>query len=226
MTVVTVGMITLAACKKEETNNTINKPKIVVQQDAPLTDYDGNVYTTVKIGNQVWMAENLRVTHFRNGTAIFPVQAANDWLNNTTKAAYCYYDNKLDSIAFYGALYNGTAIKSSNNLAPAGWRIPTASDLNQLRAYLDSFSVAEGALKASGTTFWRSPNTGGTNTTLFNALPAGYRFVNGDFKERGFQAQWWLSNGTSSFILLYDEVTMQTSTSTSQYGFSVRCIKE
>lgn len=222
---VAIGVILISGCKKDD-GGTGNTPHIVVQPDTPLTDYDGNVYTTVKIGRQVWMAENLRVLHYRTGGTIFPIQSPTNWAANTTQAAYCYYDNQPDSAAVYGALYNGKAVTSSANLAPTGWRIPTAADLTQLRVYLDSFNLDEGCLKEAGLAHWVSPNTGGTNSAMFNALPAGYRFVDGEFRAKGYHAQWWLNDGTGSFLLLYDENYMQTATGSSQYGYTVRCVKE
>ncbi len=218
-------ILLMPGCKKDDNNNDSN-PQIVVQPDAPLTDFDGNVYATVKIGQQVWMAENLRVLHFRTGGTIIPVQSPANWAANTTQAAYCYYDNQPDSAAVYGALYNGKAVTSASQLAPAGWRIPTAADLTQLRVYLDSFNLEDGCLKEAGFAHWLSPNSAGTNSVLFNALPAGYRLVNGTFTAKGYQGQWWLNDGNGSFLLYHDESIMHIGTNTSMHGFAVRCIKE
>ena len=77
-----------------------------------MTDIDGNVYKTVKIGNQVWMAENLKVMHYRNGEAIPNVTDADEWYNLTT-GAYCEYDNSLDNVTTYGRLYNWYAVDDS-----------------------------------------------------------------------------------------------------------------
>jgi uncharacterized protein (TIGR02145 family) len=223
-----LGILLSSGCNTSEEDDDDDEvpPQISVAPDAPLTDYDGNVYATVKIGDQVWMAENLRVTHYRNGAFILPVQANDQWLNSLTQGAYCYYDNQQSNAADYGALYNGLAIQSSNNLAPAGWRIPTASDLEQLRVYLYGFELNEGCLKETGTDHWEAPNTGATNSALFNALPGGYRFNDGSFRLKGYEGHWWLSSGTTGFLLLYDDALMGTFVSNSQQGYSVRCIKE
>lgn len=165
-------VLMFSGCKKDD-NTVDNQPKIIVQPDQPLTDFDGNVYTTVKIGQQVWMAENLRVTHNRQGGMLTPIQLGSQWANNTTQAAYCYYNNRSDSATVFGALYNGKAVSSTTQLAPTGWRIPTDADLTQLRVYLDSFKLDEACMKESGYTNWLIPNTGGTNSVLFNALPGG-----------------------------------------------------
>jgi uncharacterized protein (TIGR02145 family) len=223
-----LGMMLSSGCNtsEDDDDDDVVPPQISVAPDAPLTDYDGNVYATVKIGEQVWMAENLRVTHYRNGAFILPIQANDQWLNNLTQGAYCYYDNQQSNAADYGALYNKLAVTSSNNLAPAGWRIPTASDLEQLRVYLAGFELDGGCLKETGTAHWLAPNTGATNLALFNALPGGHRFVNGTFTAMGYEGHWWLSDGTNGFLLLHDEADMQTSTGSGMYGYSVRCIKE
>jgi uncharacterized protein (TIGR02145 family) len=220
-----LGVLFLSGCKKDN-DSVDNQPKIIVQPDQPLTDIDGNVYATVKIGQQVWMAENLRVTHNRQGSLLTPIQLGSQWAANLTQAAYCYYNNRSDSATVYGALYNGKAVTGSTALAPTGWRIPTAADLTQLRVYLESFKLDDACLKEAGYSHWLSPNTGGTNSVLFNALPGGYRFADGSFRLKGYQGRWWLNDGTNSFLLLYDQSIMQTSTGTSQLGYAVRCIKE
>ena len=222
-----IGMLFTSGCNTDDDDDDdVVPPQIVVEPDAPLTDYDGNVYSTVKIGEQVWMAENLRVVHYRNGAFIMPIQANNQWLDNITQGAYCYYDNQPDNAADYGVLYNALAVTSSNNLAPAGWRVPSPADLEQLRVYLQGFYEDEGCLKETEFDHWLSPNTGATNSALFNALPGGYRFVDGTFTGKGYLGHWWLNDGSSGFLLQYDDALVGTSTGSGQFGFSVRCIKE
>jgi uncharacterized protein (TIGR02145 family) len=88
-----------------------------------VTDIDGNVYQTVTIGNQIWMAENLKVTHYRNGDEIPNVTVQEDWKNLTT-GAYCNYNN----VAVYGRLYNWLAVNDNRNIAPAGWHVPSDAE--------------------------------------------------------------------------------------------------
>lgn len=100
-----------------------------------MTDQDGNTYKTITIGSQTWMAENLRVTHFRNGDPI-PNVTDNDTWHNLTSSAYCWYNNDISNKDIYGALYNWYAVTDSRNIAPAGWHVPTSDDMQELVDYL------------------------------------------------------------------------------------------
>ncbi|MEI7675588.1 MAG: PEGA domain-containing protein [Bacteroidales bacterium] len=101
----------------------------------PVTDIDKNIYKTVKIGNQIWMAENLRTTHYRNGVEIPMVKDSIDWGNLTT-GAYCDYENKSENGNKYGHLYNFYSVSDKQNIAPLGWHIPTKLEWDSLANYL------------------------------------------------------------------------------------------
>jgi len=142
-----------------------------------LTDIDGNVNNTVTIGTQVWMADNLRVTHYRNGDPIPNIKDDSVWnslcdpYTLTGTGARCYWNN--DSVSYasvYGALYNYYTIDDSRMITPVGWHVPSMGDWAILRDYLGSDS-AGGKLKEAGTSHWQSPNTDATNETGFTALP-------------------------------------------------------
>ena len=122
-----------------------------------VTDVDGNVYKTVKIGNQVWMAENLKVTHYRNGKPIPLVTESNTAWDTLNTPAYCYYSNDKKNIALYGCLYNVYAMSNSNNICPKGWHIPSDEEWLELVTYLGGFSVAGGKMKEAGTKHWTAP---------------------------------------------------------------------
>ena len=150
----------------------------------PLIDKDGNIYTTIIIGNQEWIVENYRTTTYADGTAIPNITLAmGTWMTLTT-GAYCWYND--DSITYndYGLLYNWYAVNSASGLAylerdrveELGWRIPTLADFNTLIAFLGGTALAGGPLKEIGLTHWASPNTGATNSTGFTGLPGGVRF--------------------------------------------------
>ncbi|MBT5269507.1 MAG: hypothetical protein HOL70_08685, partial [Candidatus Marinimicrobia bacterium] len=101
-----------------------------------VTDIDGNVYETVKIGDQIWMAENLKVTHYRDGSAITQVTDNTAWSNLSTEA-YCIYDNNASNeVDTYGALYNWYAVSDGRNIAPEGWHVPTDAEWKELEMYL------------------------------------------------------------------------------------------
>ena len=196
-----------------------------------VTDIDGNVYQTVKIGDQWWMAENLKVTHYQNGDFIPNVTDDNQWINLTT-GAYCNYDNDSTNVATYGRLYNWYAVADSHNIAPAGWHVPSDAEWQTLVDYLGGDTVAGGKLKESGTTHWSSPNTGATNESGFCALPGGYRYYyNGAFNYVGGSAIFWSSTESDiSFAwyrgLYYCNTDVNRSDCNKQYGFSVRCVRD
>jgi uncharacterized protein (TIGR02145 family) len=145
-----------------------------------VTDVDGNVYHTVKIGTQTWMVENLKTTHYRNGDAIPNEKIAQNWVNLAT-GAYVDNPNTIDYAKIYGHLYNWFAVKDARNIAPLGWHVPSDSEWATLAEFLGGKSVASDKLRESGTSHWQAPNTGATNSTGFRALPGGYRKLDGGF---------------------------------------------
>jgi len=198
-----------------------------------VTDIDGNSYTTVAIGSQTWMAQNLKVTHYRDGTPIPREPDPAAWSALRT-GAYIEYDllNVLNA-GIYGLLYNFYAVADPRNLCPAGWHVPTHDEYSDMEAYLAGASIAGGKLKETGTTHWQSPNEGATNETGFTALPGGARWGNGAFGDINQHGYWWTSSQP------YDETAAYNRTMTYLYtwiafstsykkwnGFSVRCVKD
>lgn len=139
-----------------------------------IEDYDGNVYTCVTIGTQQWLLENLRSTHYADGTVIPNLILAVDWLADVT-GAYCWYNNDIANKNTYGALYNWYAVNNIHGLAPTGWRVPSLVDLQTLIAFLGGDAVAGHKLREIGTTHWTAPNIGATNSSGFTAVGGGYR---------------------------------------------------
>ncbi len=145
-----------------------------------VTDIDGNVYATVQIGNQLWMAENLKVTHYQNSDEIPYIY------NDPQYGAYINYSNNADNVAVYGRLYNWFAVNDERGLCPDNWHVPSDDEFKSLEMYLgmsESEANGEGLrgtdeggkLKEEGNEHWNSPNTGATNETGFTALPGGNR---------------------------------------------------
>jgi uncharacterized protein (TIGR02145 family) len=206
---------------------------IIVNKDieyGSVTDYDGNTYNTVTIGTQTWMAENLKVTHYPNGTEI-PLVTNNDtWGalgDNDTDDAYCYYNNK--STSQYGALYTYAA---ALNACPTGWHLPSDAEWTTLETFIsnDGHSGTEGtALKA--TTGW-DLNGNGTDNYGFSALPGGFRSPsNGSFSSAGLSGSWWSSTEDSSSLaygrsLHYCDSYVSRSNGYKSRGFSVRCLRD
>jgi len=149
-----------------------------------VTGNDGNVYQVVRIGNQCWMAENLRTTRYANGDAIPQVTGNSTWSSLST-GAWCWYDNDNQYENPYGKLYNWHAVADSRNICPAGWHVPTDAEWDALANFLGGSNVAGGKMKATGTAHWNSPNTDATNSSGFTGLPGGYRYYYGYFYSVG-----------------------------------------
>jgi uncharacterized protein (TIGR02145 family) len=210
-----------------------------------ITDIDGNTYDIVTIGNQVWMADNLNVSRYTDGTAIPQIQNDLEWKTATT-GAWCYYENRTEYSTSYGKLYNWYAVvgKHDNDpatpnkqLAPSGWHVPSEAEWTTLSNALGGAAVAGGKLKATGsleqgTGVWTFPNTGATNSSGFNAVPAGYRGQSG-FSDISKTAPFWTTTVNNELFLLangvllhYQSAEFQSNPGQSMYhGYSVRCVK-
>jgi uncharacterized protein (TIGR02145 family) len=202
-----------------------------------VKDIDGNVYRSVTIGTQVWMAENLRTTKFNDGKSIPLVKDDDAWKALTTPA-YCW-DNNDETAAKnkYGALYNWYTV-NTNKLCPKNWHVPANEEWTTLTTYLGGENVAGGKLKEKGTAHWESPNTDATNESGFTALPGGSRNYAGAFNYSGsntlfFRSNgcWWSSTELYDFNAYYRRMynalgSVYTSLAVKQYGYSVRCIKD
>jgi len=195
-----------------------------------VTDIDGNVYHTVTIGTQVWMVENLKVTHYRNGEAIANITDNVQWEGLTTGAYRDYNNNAANSIT-YGRLYNWFSVDDSRNIAPDGWHVPGDADWTLLGNYLDGEAVAGGKMKEAGLAHWNEPNTGATNETGFTGLPAGHCDYAGIFSYIKLGAGWWTStaeNPNDAWIryLDYGAADIWRYLEDKRYGRSVRCVKD
>lgn len=196
-----------------------------------VTDVDGHVYGVVKIGKQVWMAENLRVRRYRNGDIIDHVPNDSGWAK-TRGGAFCSYGNKEENTGQYGNLYNGYAVHDGRNIAPAGWHVPTAAEIATLIQHLGGDTVGGGTMKTRGITDWLYPNTGATNASGLAALPGGYRYgPDGTFHTLGSNGYWWCTTGSfelytwsKRFYTGFADINRDKQYLT--YGFSIRCIKD
>lgn len=205
-------------CKKEEI------------EEGFVSDIDGNSYKTVRIGNQWWMAENLKTTSYNDGTEIPLVEDNSTWKGLTT-GAYCWYDNIPEYKNVYGHLYNWYTL-NTGNLCPTGWHAPSYEEWTILAEFLGGVNGAGGKLKETGTTHWISPNKGATNKTGFTAFPGGYRHALGPYHEIGIGGYWWSATETypgtawSIFISSNDDSLSEDMYFEKIWGFSVRCIKD
>ncbi len=200
-----------------------------------VKDIDGNIYKTVKIGNQIWMAENLKVTHYRNGDVIPNLQDDDEWDNED--GSCCSYANNKANSEIYGLLYNWFAVNDKRQIAPEGWHVPTDSEWQELVDFLGGDALAGGKMKSPGTIdggdgLWSGLNKSTTNESGFSALPGGYRYNSGVFDGIGTNAYFWSATestgGTAWHRYLYhgNSEVSRYDYGWKQGGYSIRCIKD
>jgi len=208
-----------------------------------VTDFDGNIYNTITYGSQVWMVENLKTTHFRDGAAVQNVTDNAPWSSDATGTtpAYCDYNNNPANSTVYGRLYNLFAMKDSRGIAPAGWHVPNFAEWNTLFNYLGGAGIAGGRMKEAGLTHWLTPNTGADNSSGFTALGSGDRAwtANGTFCCLQSRGSFWsstssYSSGSFAFLnvvyLNYNSashsMTLGSIGGGQNFGFAIRCVKD
>lgn len=204
--------------------------QVSFKTDPVLRDIEGNTYKTVIIGDQVWMAENLKTTKYRDGTSIPLVTDGNTWGEIKTPA-YCNYNNDINYVATYGRLYNGWAAIETNGICPSGWHVPSAKEWNILINLLGGKQLAGAKLKEAGTTHWNAPNSDATNESGFTALPGGIRWCNppGQFIRMNTQGFFRAipETGETNYRMFNNEnsIVGDFGYQDTDHGKSVRCMK-
>ena len=214
-------------CSKKSDDNSNSPTPLTV------TDSDGNVYQTIKIGTQVWTTENLKTTKYNDGTAIPFVTGSTEWSNLTTDG-YCWHSNIAAGKNAYGALYNWFTV-STGKLAPRGWHIPSDAEWTVLTDFLGGESVAGGKMKSTGnieagTGLWYLPNEGATNETGLSIVAGGFRGPTGEFWNIGFSGDLWSSTESIASASWYRYPVSSGGNINRNYynktgGMSVRCIR-
>jgi uncharacterized protein (TIGR02145 family) len=218
--------------------------------DETVTDADGNVYRTVRIGNQVWTAENVRTTKYSDGTPI-PLDTSTTAWNNALTPEYCFHKNTTDpdSMRKYGAFYNWHVVNqpAPRNLAPAGWHVPSDAEWDSLENFLiaqgrnwDGTTTGDRIAKAlAAKTDWRADTAAGAigsdltgnNQSGFSALPSGCRGNTGAFGPRGDFDYWWSATEADSAHargrdLYYNHDYLNRGSHYKSCGFSVRLVRD
>jgi uncharacterized protein (TIGR02145 family) len=207
-----------------------------------VTDIDGNVYKTIRIGTQLWMAENLKTTKHKDNTPIPLVEDNVAWENLTTPG-YCWSDNDETTYKdIYGALYNWYAV-NTGKLCPQGWHVPTDLEWFDLISYLDPHAshnpnqypwegyIAADKMKETGTTHWRISYPEVTNECGFTALPTHYRIASGSFYLDNNSGDWWSTTEYDATHPLYEMIMDERGwiwvyPNIKTFGYSVRCLKD
>ncbi len=201
-----------------------------------LVDQAGNYYKTILIGNQEWMAENLKTDIYRNGDTIPTNLTLAAWQAATT-GAYTWYFNSPNFECPYGKLYNWYTTIDSRGLCPSGWHVPTTPDWDLLFTNFGSNMSAGGPMKSAGTLDantgpWASPNTNGTNYSGFSGVPGGYRNMSGGYEHLGNYGYWWsateMNETKGNFIILGYNLDYAGDVNGYQKycGISVRCVRD
>jgi uncharacterized protein (TIGR02145 family) len=234
-TIITSVFLMMACDKAKEDSGVIT-----------VSDIDGNVYKTVSIGSQIWMAGNLNTTHFNDGSVIPDGTLLGAISGQPEQKLWFAYNDNLANADTFGRLYTWYAANNSHKICPSGWHVPTDNDWNVLEVNLgmsaldtsvigDGNNLIGGKLKETGTMHWRPYNTGATDEINFGALPGGYRtYREKDFDYKGELAVFWTS--TTSKVLGQDYAmsrqlwymwqNISKMNDLKIYAFSIRCLKD
>ncbi len=234
---------TFISCSKEEPTNT-NANQSIVES---ISDVDGNIYNGIKIGDQVWLGSNLKTSKYNDGTPITELAGNEEWddADDNWSSARCIYDNDYSLKSTHGFLYNFWAVSATyngnKNICPIGYKIPSIEDWGKLSLFLDpngtgGNNIAGGALKVTGTNYWRDPNADATNETGFSAIPSGDRSgSSGSFDDLDRKANFWSSSselpdsggGRAYWVSLSfgNGELLFPVPKTKGMGFNCRCIK-
>lgn len=194
-----------------------------------IQDADGNYYPVIRIGNQLWISQNLRTTKFNDGSPISLVTNDSEW-KSLSSPAYCWLNNDMKHKEEYGALYNWYAV-DTKKLCPKGWHVPSNSDWQILTSFLGDPAFTGALLKEKGNEHWKNTIVGATDQYGFTALPAGFRNSEGVFPLYAESyTVWWSSsryaNDGCNRGLYFSNNILYQSHENRRSGFSVRCIKD
>jgi uncharacterized protein (TIGR02145 family) len=204
---------------------------VITMPDATVYDWDGHPYSSVTIGTQTWLTENLNTTKFANGDEIPHVVDGDGW-QNATGAAWCYFENLPEFEVPYGKLYNWYSVTDSRNVCPSGWHVPSVAEWQTLINFLGGSDVAGNMLKEAGNGHWAPGNDFATNSSGFTALPGGAQSALPGYS---YPAQslgmFWSATAVDDdnaygYYLFDAYQSINQQGYPNQTGLSVRCIKD
>jgi uncharacterized protein (TIGR02145 family) len=239
-----VAAFLVFSCSKDEEEEDSFTAPLPASVGGGVTDIQGNEYPTIIIGEQEWMAENLKVTQYRNGDAL-PIIADNTNWSRLDSGAYSLYANNAANFDVFGPLYNGYAILDPRGICPEGWRVPTDADWQTLERNLGMLNSRlnltgrrggeqneGGRLKLAEGSNWASPNLGANNETGFAAIAGGQRLDNGTYRSINSQGSFWssTSNPNEPRFIWYRFLRSETNAigrvnTIRNFGFNCRCVK-
>jgi uncharacterized protein (TIGR02145 family) len=203
----------------------------VIADSGLVQDASGNSYKIIKIGEQVWMAENLKTNRYSNGELIPNEQGKSAWAKLQT-GAWCNYNNLAKNDVQYGKLYNWYAVTDYRNVCPVGWHVPSDSDWIILTDFLGGKEIAGGKLKTTKLEYWKNQNIKATNESGFSGFSGGGRDSDGGtFGNLGLFGYWWSSLEVDTFKakalgLHFDNDMVEFYKSNKSAGISIRCLKD
>ncbi|NTW82676.1 MAG: hypothetical protein HGB36_04825 [Chlorobiaceae bacterium] len=210
----TICLLFISACKDNE--------------PLSLKDADGRSYSTVKLGSHIWTAENLDVSHYRNGDPVPEVKDPDAWSKLTT-GAWCWYGNSSENGKIYGKLYNWYAVSDPRGLAPEGWHVAADAEWSSLSETLGGDGVSGGRIKTC--CLWKEKD-GSAGKSGFDLPPGGARRdTDGAFVLQGEYSRLWSSTESNSekawgrAVGYFDQV-MRRGEASKRLGFAVRCVKD
>ena len=240
-----LGLVSVAGCRKDVAppayQTVVNFVDTIAIPPNSIADADGNIYSTTVIGNQRWMAENLRTGHYANGDPIPYLPDNTAWLS-LTAGAWSNYASDAAYGDIYGKLYNWYTVVDPQSVCPSGWHVPTDADWMELEENLGvpvydldnagsrgAAANAGGRLKAD--VLWISPNTGATDSSSFSAFPGGVRTNSGNFQDIGLYGYWWSASEFNSSQAWYRSLVNNDAgvvryNGPKHIGASIRCVED
>lgn len=227
-------VVVVASCKKDDDkkdDGSGSETNPIAVAGSGVYDMDSNFYQTAIIVNSgEWMTSNLKTAHFANGDTIMSGRNLDD-ISAMSQPSFFFYSagDSATSMNRYGRLYTWYVVNDPRGLCPTGWHVASHNDWDTLKKYLGGQEVAGGKLK--GSSYWSSPNTGADNTSMFNALPAGFRTPAEVYAEVSKTAIFWtMSQDTAdrawSMYVKYNYPSLFQAPNEKNNAYSVRCIRD